>query len=321
MTAKAEILLMGPLLPGPLAMLDAQHVVHRWRDAPDRQALLERVTPTIRAIATTAGTGGVDAALIDRCPKLEIIANNGVGYDGVDAVHAGKRGVIVTNTPDVLTEEVADLTIGLLVATVRRLPQADRYVREGRWLQAPFPLSPTLRGKRVGIAGLGRIGKAIARRVAAFGLDIAYYGRSRQADVAYPYYASLVELARDSDILIVVTPGGAETKNLVDRAVLDALGPDGTLINVARGTVVDEPALVAALAEGRLGAAGLDVFAHEPKVPEALFAMENVVLLPHAGSASIHTRNAMSQLTVDNLLSWFAGKGPLTPVTETPWRP
>jgi lactate dehydrogenase-like 2-hydroxyacid dehydrogenase len=294
--------------------------LHRLADAADRAAFLREVGPRIRGVATSSGHGPCDAALMDALPNLEIVANFGVGYDNVDAAEAARRGIVVTNTPDVLNEEVADTALGLLLATVRQLPQADRYLREGRWLEKPFPLTATLRERKAGILGLGRIGKAIVKRLEAFGVEIAYHGRSQQADVPYPYYPTLVGLAEAVDILIVITPGGAETRNLVNAEVLRALGPDGILINVARGTVVDEPALIEALRSKTILSAGLDVFAEEPKVPQELIDMEHVVLAPHVGSASVHTRNAMGKLVADNLLSWFSGKGPLTPVAETPWR-
>lgn len=271
----------------------------------------------VRGVAATGGT--VDAALMDRLPDLEIVANYGVGYDNIDAAEAGRRGIVVTNTPDVLNEEVADTAMGLLLAAVRRLPEADAYLRAGRWLQAPFPLTATLRGRRMGVVGLGRIGKAIARRAEAFGIAVSYHGRRRQPDVPYAYHPTLVGMAEAVDILMVITPGGAETRHLVDANVLKALGPEGVLINVARGSVVDERALIEALRNRTILTAGLDVFENEPQVPPELIAMEHVVLLPHVGSASVHTRNAMGQLVVDNLASWFEGRGPLTPVPETPW--
>jgi lactate dehydrogenase-like 2-hydroxyacid dehydrogenase len=226
---------------------------------------------------------------------------------------------VVTNTPDVLTDEVADLAIGLLLATVRELPQSDRYVRAGKWLEKPYPLTATLRGRTVGILGLGRIGKAIATRLEAFGIAVAYHGRSRQADVTYRYYPTLVEMAREVDVLMCVAPGGGETKHLVNAEVLAALGPNGILVNVGRGSVVDEQALIEALRSKTILSAGLDVFEDEPNVPPELITMEHIVLLPHVGSASVHTRNQMGQLVVDNLIAWFSGKGPLTPVAETPW--
>nr|WP_181449484.1 2-hydroxyacid dehydrogenase [Azospirillum thermophilum] len=306
-------------MPSPEAF-EAAFTVHRLWEAADPQALLAEVGPRIRGLAA-GGHVPIDGALMDRLPALELVANFGVGYDKVDVAAAAARGVVVTNTPDVLTEEVADLALGLLLATVRRLPQADRFLREGRWLKGAFPLSTSLRGRTIGILGLGRIGKAVARRCEAFGLEVAYHGRHRQEDVAYRYFGSLVEMARDVDVLIVVTPATAQTERLVNAEVLGALGPDGILINVARGSVVDERAVIDALREKRILAAGLDVFEDEPRVPEELIALDNTVLLPHIGSASVHTRQAMGQLVVDNLRSWFAGQGPLTPVPETPVPP
>ncbi|MFS8037357.1 2-hydroxyacid dehydrogenase [Xanthobacter sp. AM11] len=272
----------------------------------------------VRAIATR-GKVRVDEALMARLPALEIVANFGVGYDTVDAAAAARRGVMVTNTPDVLNEEVADLTLGLLLATVRQIPQADRFVREGSWVKGAFPLGPTLRDRTVGIIGMGRIGKAIARRLDAFGVPVVYHTRRPQPDVALRHYQRLEEMAHDVDVLVVIVPGGPATRHLVNAPVLAALGPDGILINVARGTVVDELALLAALKARTILAAGLDVFEDEPNVPEAFFALDNAVLLPHVGSATHYTRAAMGQLVVDNILSWFDGKGPVTPVVETPW--
>ncbi|WP_454918416.1 2-hydroxyacid dehydrogenase [Xanthobacter sediminis] len=273
---------------------------------------------SVRAIATRGGRP-VDDALMARLPALEIVANFGVGYDTVDAAAAAARGVVVTHTPDVLDEEVADLTLGLLLATVRWLPQADRFVRAGEWLKGAFPLTATLRGRTVGLAGMGRIGRAIARRLEAFGLDIAYHSRRPVAGLAYRHYPDLLAMAQVVDTLVVIVPGGPATRHMVNAQVLAALGPEGVLVNVARGSVVDEEALLSALQAGTILAAGLDVFADEPRVPEAFFALDNVVLLPHVGSATVHTRAAMGQLVVDNLFSWLDGKGPLTPVPETPW--
>jgi lactate dehydrogenase-like 2-hydroxyacid dehydrogenase len=289
--------------------------------APDRHGFADTVAQQgagIRAIATR-GSVRIDGALMDALPALEIIAGYGVGYDSIDALAAAARGIVVTNTPDVLNDEVADLSVGLLLATVRRLPQADHYVRSGQWLKGAFPLSPSLRGRRVGLVGMGRIGKAIAQRLAAFDVPLAYHSRHAQPGLPWAFYPDLEVLARESDVLIVIVPGGAETYHLIDSRILDALGPDGILINVARGSVVDEPALVLALQERRILAAGLDVFADEPRVPEALLTLDNVVLLPHVGSGTHHTRSRMSGLMLDNLASWLAGEGPLTPVAETPW--
>ncbi len=256
---------------------------------------------------------------MQRFPKLEIVSSFGVGYDHVDAKWAGAHGILVTNTPDVLNEEVADTALGLLLCTVREFPQAERYLRAGKWEQAPYPLTvATLRDRTIGMVGMGRIGQAIARRLDAFGLPVVYHARRPNAGVAYKHYPSLLAMAHDVDVLMVIVPGGAETRNLINAAVLEALGPRGILINVARGSVVDEPALIAALRDKKIFAAGLDVFVNEPKVPRELMEMENVVLFPHLGSASAFTRAAMDQLVVDNLISWASGKGPLTPVPETP---
>ncbi len=292
-------------------------LVKLW-EADDQAATLSRIAPTVGAIAV-GGHVAVDPAFMTRFPALDIVSNFGVGYDSIDAAWAGRNGLVVTNTPGVLDEEVADTAIGLMLATVRQLPAAERHLRAGKWLQGAFPLSHTLRGRTVGILGLGRIGKAIAKRAEAFGLAIVYHGRKPQADVPYLYYPTLIGMAEACDILVIITPGGAETQNLVGAEVLKALGPAGILINVARGSVVDEDALIVALQNKTILGAGLDVFAEEPRVPQALIDLDHVVLLPHVGSASHHTRDAMGQLVVDNILAWAAGRPPLTPVTETPW--
>jgi lactate dehydrogenase-like 2-hydroxyacid dehydrogenase len=270
----------------------------------------------VQGVAVFGGHTRIDAAFIAPMSQLQLVSSFGVGYDHFDAAALAQRGVVVTHTPDVLTGEVADLALGLLIATVRQLPQVDRYLREGKWLKAAYPLSATLRGRKVGILGLGRIGKAIAKRLEACELQIEYHGRKPQPDVPYRYHPTLLSLATDCDVLMVVASGGAETKHIVNAEVLDALGPNGILINVGRGSVVDEAALIKALQDKRILSAGLDVFEDEPRVPAALIAIEHVVLLPHVGSASVHTRNAMGQLVVDNLVSWFGGKGALTPVPE-----
>ena len=272
-------------------------------------------------MAVSAPVQSVDDALFAALPKLQIISSFGVGYDHIDANAAAKRGIVVTHTPDVLTEEVADTAIGLLLNTVRELPQSERYLRAGKWPEGNYPLSrATLRDRTVGMVGLGRIGIAIARRLEAFGVPVVYHTRQPRPELGYRHYPQLVDMAHDVDTLIVIVPGGAATKNMIDANVLDALGPNGIVINVARGSVIDEPALIAALREGKILAAGLDVFAAEPQVPEELLAMENVVLLPHVGSASEFTRAKMDQLLVDNIRAWAAGKPPLTPVPETPFR-
>lgn len=317
---KPDLLMTGPMMPMIQEQLAQRFTVHKLWEAADKEALLRQVAPSIVAIAT--GNHSVtDAALMGRFPGLKIVGSFGVGYDAVDAVWAGQNGIVVTNTPDVLNEEVADTALGLLLCTMRHFPQVDRYLRAGSWLNKPYPLTTTLRDRKVGILGLGRIGKAIAHRLEAFHVPVVYHGRSEQKDVPYRYYPSLLDMARDVNVLMIVAPGGAATNKIVNREVLEALGPDGVVINVGRGSVVDEAALVEALKAKTILSAGLDVFEDEPKVPAELIAMDHVVLFPHVGSGSVHTRNGMAQLVVDNLISWADGKGPLTPVTETPWPP
>jgi lactate dehydrogenase-like 2-hydroxyacid dehydrogenase len=318
--SRTDILMTAPMMPIVIETLDKAVTLHRLWEQTDKEAFLKEVGPRIRGVATSTLFGRVDAGLLDRLPNVEIVSSFGVGYDNVDAVEAAKRNIVVTNTPGVLDDEVADLTLGLLLATLRKIPQADRYLRDGKWLKASFPLSATLRERKVGIVGLGRIGKAIAKRLSGFDVSLAYHGRTQQDDVAYSYYPTVTGLAEASDVLIVITPGGASTRHLIDAEVLKALGPNGVLINVARGTVVDEQALIDALKSGTILSAGLDVYEDEPRVPQELIDLEHVVLLPHIASASVHTRNAMGKLVADNLISWFDGKGPLTPVAETPWR-
>ncbi len=282
----------------------------------DRECVTPEIASQVRAIAASTQ---ITADFIDSLPRLEIIANFGVGYDAVDAAHAGLRGVMVTNTPDVLTEEVADTAIGLLLNTLRELSAAERHLREGRWArEGNYRLTPlTMRGRTVGILGMGRIGRAIARRLEAFDVAIAYHSRQRVEGLAYAYYPALPDLARAVDTLIVVVPGGKATRDAVNKEILKALGPNGVLISIGRGSTVDEEAVAAALSDGTIAAAGLDVFKNEPQVPQSLLDAPNCVLLPHVGSASEHTRKAMADLCVDNLVSWFSGKGAITPVRET----
>jgi len=310
---KPEIILVESMMPAIEAALAAAYTVHRLASAPDRDRMVAEVGPRVRAVVTGGGTG-VSNAVVDACPELGIIAINGVGTDAVDLEHARARGVRVTNTPGVLTDDVADLAMGLLLAASRRMMVGDRFVRAGQWPTGKLPLARKATGKRLGILGLGRIGEAIAVRAAGFGMSIAYTNRKPRADMPYRFVASLEDLARDSDILVVAASAGPDSKNLVGRAVLDALGPEGILVNVARGSVVDEPELVAALVEGRLGGAGLDVFANEPQVPEALFALDNVVLQPHQASATLETRKEMGELVLANLTAFFAGQPLRTPV-------
>jgi lactate dehydrogenase-like 2-hydroxyacid dehydrogenase len=267
----------------------------------------------IRAIVTRSNLE-VPAALVERLPKLEIIATNGVGYDLIPLGLAARRGIVVTNTPDVLNAAVAELCIGSLLSLLRRLPQADRHVREGRWRATNFPLAASLAGKRVGSVGLGRIGKDIARRLEPFGVTLSYHGRSDQR-LAWRFEPDLAALARDADILIVAAPGGRETARIIAAPVLDALGPNGYLVNVARGSLVDQEALLAALEENRIAGAALDVFDNEPDIDARFFGLENVLLMPHIGSATVETRAAMARLMLDNLRSWFADGRALTPVS------
>lgn len=293
-------------------------LLHVWSsEDPDR--FLREHAGTVRGIVA-GGHITVDAALIDMCPKLEIVSNFGVGYDSIDARYAGEKGVIVTNTPDVLTEEVADTALGLTIMTVRELGSAERWLRAGKWAnQGNYPLtSGTLRGKTMGILGLGRIGQAIARRAEAMGMSIAYHGRTKQP-VDYTYFETLTGLADHCDILVSILPGGEATRHMIDAETFRALGPDGFFINIGRGTSVDQDALIDALKSNVISGAGLDVFEDEPNVPQALIDLENTVLLPHVGSGTHHTRRAMGQLVVDNIKSWFEKGEPVTPVTETPW--
>jgi lactate dehydrogenase-like 2-hydroxyacid dehydrogenase len=310
---KPDLLVTGRMYPPTLAALDEAYATHNLYEAHDRDALLASLAGRITAVASS-NSSGIDAATMGKLPKLKVIAHFGVGYDTVDVDAAKARGIAVTNTPDVLTEEVADLAIALLLATVRRVPQGDRYVREGQWLKGPMALTDSLQGRTLGIIGMGRIGRAIAKRGAAFGLKIAYQGPNRKADLSWPHFADAVALAKEADVVIAACPGGEATRGLVSRAVIEALGPKGYFVNIARGSVVDEAALIEALQKGAIAGAGLDVFADEPRVPEAFFALDNVVLQPHVASATHRTRRAMGQLVIDNLAAHFAGKPLLTPV-------
>jgi lactate dehydrogenase-like 2-hydroxyacid dehydrogenase len=315
---RREVVLFGPAKPTIVNGLETACTVYKAVDATDRDAFIAK-HGQVRAIACAQGQ--MSASLLERFPKLEIVASFGVGYDNVDVKYAAEHGIIVTNTPEVLTEEVADTALGLLLCTVREFPQAERYVRAGLWAKQGFPLSKaTLRNRTVGIVGMGAIGQAIARRLDAFGVPVVYHTRKPRPEVSYRHYPKLIDMARDVDTLMVIVPGGAATANMINAEVLEALGPNGIVINMARGSVVDEPALIEALKDKRIMAAGLDVYVKEPEVPQALIAMDNVVLLPHVGSASVFTRDKMDQLVADNILAWAAGKPPLTPVPETPWR-
>ena len=316
--ADVDVLVVGRLPTQTVEALAAIFRSHRAADAAAIAAMLEQQGLRVRAIATGFGVP-IGPPLLASLPQLEIIASFGVGYDSIDAGAAAARGVVITNTPDVLTEEVADTAIGLLIMTVRELSAAERHLRSGAWAAGRgYPVTPlTLRGRTAGILGLGRIGMAIARRLESMQIGVAYHNRTPRPGVPYRHYDTLPAMAAGVDTLIVAVPGGADTRHMVDAAVLKALGPNGVLINIGRGSTVDEAALIAALSGGAIAAAGLDVFEAEPHVPAELIALPNAVLLPHVASASVHTRNAMGALMVDNLRAWFTTGRPLSPVAET----
>jgi lactate dehydrogenase-like 2-hydroxyacid dehydrogenase len=312
---KPDVLVVGELMPYAMQKLAEGYTLHKLYEAGDKEAFLREVGGRIRAFATD-GHYGATAAEIDACPNLGIIGCCGAGTDNIDVEYARRKGIPVTNTPGVLNEDTANLAVALLLATTRGLVVHDRYAREGRWKrEGDPPLARSIYDRRAGLVGLGRIGRTIAEKLGAFRVEVAYHARHKGSDVPYPYYSDLVALARDSDFLILAVPGGAATKGLVDREVIDALGPEGILINVGRGSVVDEAAMVAALQEGRLGGAGLDVFANEPNIPQALTTMDNVVLQPHLGSATVETRRAMDDLLLANLAAHFNSRPLLTPLS------
>jgi lactate dehydrogenase-like 2-hydroxyacid dehydrogenase len=316
---KPDVLLIGARKPVLVGGLDPKVTLHYLLEAKDQDAFIKSVGDKIRAFAVAYTANKVDANFMQRFPKLEQISSFGVGYDHIDAKWAGAHGIIVTNTPEVLNEEVADTALGLLLCTVREFPQAERFLRAGKWSQGQYPLTKaTLRNRTVGMVGMGRIGKAIARRLEAFSVPVVYHSRNPQPGVSYKYYPKLIDMASDVDTLLVIVPGGPATANMINAEVLMALGPNGILINMARGSVVDEPALIEALKKRTIYSAGLDVFAKEPQVPKELMEMDHIVLFPHLGSSTEVTRAAMDQLVVDNILAWAAGKPPLTPVAETP---
>ena len=310
---KPDIVLTVPIYASAVEQLDATYTMHRLWQAKHRSAFFAEIKDRVRAIATGGGFR-VDGALMDALPKAEIIATMSIGVDHIDLEAAKQRGIVVTNTPDVLTDDVADIGMALLLGVARRIVVGDRHVRDGLWLKGNLPLATKIGGATMGVLGLGRIGLAIAKRAEAFGMKIVYHGPREKPGVPYRYYPNLVEMAKAADYLMVACPGGAETRNLVNAEVLAALGEKGAVINIARGSVIDEPAMVRMLQEGKLAGAGLDVFADEPRAPEALFGLENVVLQPHVGSATHATRAAMGQLVVDNIAAHFAGKPLLTRV-------
>ncbi len=310
---KNEIVITAQGHKGTMERLQTEFSAVTLWNAPDRDAALKQAAPRVRALAHF-GHAKVDGRLMDALPKLEIISNFGVGVDQIDLDAAKKRKVIVTNTPDVLNDCVADTALALVLNTLRKFPQSESYLRAGSWpTRGAYPLSTSVGGKTLGILGLGRIGEAIAQRALAFGMKIRYHNRNKK-NVPYPYDVDAVALAKNSDVLMIVTPGGAGTAKLVNAKVLDALGPQGYLVNVARGSVVDEAVLLHYLQEKKIAGAGLDVFEHEPNVPEGFYALDNAVLFPHVASATVETRKAMGDLQVENLHLHFAGKPVKTPV-------
>ncbi len=314
--SNSDLLLMAPIFPPTIAQLEAVYHVHRYWESSDQPGLLASLKDKCQAVATS-GSSGITAAQIAALPKLKVIACFGVGYDGVDVAAAKAAGVKVTNTPDVLNECVADTSMMLVLATVRRAVFNDKFVRAGKWLKGNAPLTDKVWGETLGIVGLGRIGKAIAKRAEGFGMKIVYHGRTQQADVPYEYYADVKEMAKAVRVLLLILPGAKASANMINAGVLAALGKKGYLINVSRGSNVDEAALLKALQDGTIAGAGLDVFADEPRMSEAFFALDNVVLQPHVGSGTVFTRTAMGQCCVDNLAAWFSGKPLLTEVPET----
>lgn len=312
--SKPEVLVMPKVHPLYLEALRSAYVVHQLPDSPQA---LPSLAPAIVGLAA-GGESVVPGSLLNQLPELRVLSVFGVGYDGIDVAAALQQGVPVTHTPEVLTDDVADLAMGLVLAVSRSIAQADQHVRQGRWPQSPMPLGRKVSGSRMGIVGLGRIGGAIARRAAAFGMSIAYTARSEKPASGFTYYPTAAALAAQVDYLVVITPGGAGTRHLINAEVLAALGPQGYLINVARGSVVDEEALVAALVSGGIAGAGLDVFANEPHVPQALWSLPNVVLTPHMASATHQTRQAMADLAFANMQAGISGQALRTPVPE--WR-
>lgn len=310
---KPEIIVVGKIFARTQEKLDREFTCHKLYEAPERDAFLKQHAGKVRALATF-GASGADAKLMDALPKLEIISNFGVGVDAIDLAAARQRKILVTNTPDVLNECVSDVAMALVLNVLRQFPQSEAYLRSGYWAtRGAFELTTSLGGKTLGILGLGRIGESIARRALAFGMKIRYHNRKRK-DVPYAYDADVVALAKNSDVLLVATPGGAETNKIVNAMVLDALGPEGYLVNIARGSVIDEPVLLKYLKEKRIAGAGLDVFEGEPKISAEWFGVENAVLFPHVGSATVETRTAMGDLQVENLRLHFSGKAVKTPV-------
>ena len=316
MGGKTDLLVVSPSLTDRMQDALGQDFVLHWLSQQDDQQAWLAGNGAKFAYVLTDGHWGVKPDIMQHLPNLKVISCYGVGYDNIDAADCAARGVVVTHTPNVLNAEVANTAIMLWLATSRRLVRDDAFVRSGDWLKGGAPLTRSVENKKVGILGLGRIGEDLAKRLDIFSADISYHSRNEKPGMPYRYYPKLIDMARAVDVMFCITPGGAATHHIVNRDVMEALGPDGTLINVGRGTAVDEAEMVKALQDGRLGSAGLDVFEAEPKVPEALFAMEQVTLLPHVGSATVETRRAMGDLAVENLAQFLRDGTTISPVPE-----
>lgn len=312
--SKITVLATAQLLPPEMAVLEETYNVVNLRKAPDPEQAIRAVAHDVRAVLSSYNGPGVSAKMMAALPNLAVIAQFGVGVDNIDLQAAEARQVAVTNTPDLLTDDTADTALGLMLAVARRVVEGDMYIRTGKWVDGPLPLGTSISGKMVGIVGLGRIGQAIARRCLAFNTTVVYHGPREKADQPYRYYPDLATMAREVDILVLACQGGEGTRHLVNRTVLSAMKPRSIVVNIARGSVVDQDALVEMLVNRKLGGAGLDVFAHEPQVPDELKALDNVVMTPHVGSATLETRTKMGQLVLDNLAAHFDGRPLLTPV-------
>lgn len=311
---KPDILIANKQMDSVLEALEPDFTVHRLHEASDRDTLLSDVGEQVRGVVTSGGAGAPKDVL-DRLPKLEMISSFGVGYDGIDTAYCRDRNIRVSNTPDVLNDAMAEITIGLMIGLARKIPQTDAYVRSGQWeSKGHHPLTAELTGRTLGIVGLGRIGKEVARRAQAFKMQVVYHGRHQQPFEPYPYYGDVVEMARAVDWLVNITPGGRATEKMLNAAVFEALGKEGYFVNVGRGSTADQAALIEALANGTIAGAALDVFEDEPRVPDALKAMDNVVLSPHQGSATRKTRWMMGDLVVRNMKAYFAGDPLISPV-------
>jgi len=312
---KPEILVLVPIYAPTLAELEREYTVHKLWTAPDPNAYLREKCANVRGVVT-AGLHGCDRGIVDTLPKLEIIASFGSPRRSMDFEGAAARSIVITNTPDTIVDNVADVAVGLLIAVMRRICEADRYVRAGKWLEAPFPPGRDIAGKTCGIVGLGKVGRAVAKRVEALGMKVSYHGPNRKADVSWPYHAGLEALARESDCLMVTCGLTDATRGLVNARVLEAIGPEGFLVNIARGPILDQEALIAALEKKTIAGAGLDVFWNEPQVPAALTRLDNVVLTPHVGSITLEIREERGRKVLANLAAHFAGQAVPNPVTK-----